>query len=810
MGTWKVIVPEARINWVKNPIALGAANYTAYGTATITRDLSFSYFGYKNYKIVTTNTTSGINLTLQALSNNAHYITYRVHSTSSAGVLRVSIDAGVNWNTPTLLYQEDDWLVYGTSVPAILCSGSTTLTLNYAGSGTWYVGHVQVEIGAYETTPIYGSLKGFTEDGYKWYGENHASMSIRNGWERSGGKIVDLEDTYNFRVLYGQGIGMPPIQHNVQPLALLPGALYAGHKVLPRNLDLMAAPKTNTTTGIAQARSNFINAIKPDLVSPEQPVVFRYTGANANKPVNYHGVYDSGMEFQISAGRIDKPVARFICYDPFAYGVHTEGKELNRQTPVTNANYVLRRIDGLWYNISSAFNGTVSKVVKGIDGTIFIAGAFTNVGDANGDYIVKWNPITQTLSSMGTGIQGGQVMDMLVAPNGDLYVSGSFTGAGGVANTAYVARWSYSASAWQSLSTTSIGAGVRTMAWGHNGTLYLGGDFTNAGGDALADHFCYYTGTTWASVDGLQGPDGTVYKILQAPDGTMYVGGLYTTVNGITVNNIAQYNPYATSPSDGYRALGTGLSGACLAMAIDKNGNLYIGGTFTTANGVTVNNTALWSGVTFIPLGTGTDATVLAMEFDRNNDLWVGGHFLNAGGLTVVDRMAIWGGTTWRTVPVNLPGDATVTCFCFPTGDDVYIGYDTAGTATASLITDVTVSNAGSHSSYPKIGISRSNDGTSLRVLFIRNETTRHNLYLNYDLQKGEELTIDTAPGKKSVYSNYYGPIMRAILRGSDFGNFCLLGGLNKISVFITEAGTPSVLCWIEYKVTHWSADTAV
>jgi len=235
---------------------------------------------------------------------------------------------------------------------------------------------------------------------------------------------------------------------------------------------------------------------------------------------------------------------------------------------------------------------------------------------------------------------------------------------------------------------------------------------------------------------------------------------------------------------------------------------VYIGGTFATANGVTCNKIAVWNGVTFAPLGTGANGNVYRIKFDKYGQLWAGGYFTIMGGLSLTDRMAKWNGTAWFHVPINLPGTPITEDFCFTDDGSIYIGYNTAGTAYASAITNVIVSNSGSHGTYPKIGIIRADDGTSLAIKYIRNETTRQNLYLNYELQKGESLTIDLSQGNKSVVSSCYGPILRAILRGSDFSKFSLLGGTNVISVYISEAGSPTVMCWIEYKLTHWAADT--
>ncbi len=42
---------------------------------------------------------------------------------------------------------------------------------------------------------------------------------------------------------------------------------------------------------------------------------------------------------------------------------------------------------------------------------------------------------------------------------------------------------------------------------------------------------------------------------------------------------------------------GTGTSGTVSALELDNSNNLYVGGTFATAGGVTVNSIALWNGI---------------------------------------------------------------------------------------------------------------------------------------------------------------------------------------------------------------------
>jgi len=821
MGAWNVIIPTFSTNMVLNPVAMGTGNYAAVGagaTVTPTGAEGYSYFGYRHY--LTRNAgavdNSGMTLTLAALSNAIHYVTVRTYGTVSNWDW--SLD-NANFNVPTLLSTEGNWSVYGYQFPAAQANASTTLYLykNAAEAFTWYIGHIQVEARSSPTTPITGDIQGFTAGGYYWNGSAHASSSTRSGQECSGGVVTDLETSYNFRVRYGDGSGMPPLTHHVQGMALLPGALFQGTKVEPRVLDLVSATKANTVAAVSAARKNFINAVKPDRVGEEQPVVFRYTAVNANKPVDFRCYYDSGMEFQVSGGVIDTPVARFICYDPFAYEVHDASAALTTSTTVANADEIVRKIDGTWYNISTDFASTVEALVRGADGCIFIGGSFTNVGDGDGDYIVKWNPYTSALSSLGTGTNGN-VYALAAAPNGDIYLGGVFALAGGVANTVRIAYWDVSASVFAPLSTGINNDGVLTMAFDQSGNLYVGGTFTDIT-DANGDYITKWNGAAFSSLG--TGMNGDVYALACAPNGDIYAGGVFALAGGVAdTAGIARWDGTQWLP------LGTGVAGGLAdvySIAIDKAGNVYIGGNFTTANGVACSNIAMWNGKTFEPLGSGTDSSVMALSFDSNGLLYAGGAFTMAGGVSLANRMAIWNGTTWAHFDASLPGAGDVYAFLptqsyvnsrfsatnpLPSGidsPDLYIGYSSVGTATVSYLN--TVTNPGSASAYPVINIHRAEDGTSAVVEWIKNENTGDTLWCNYSLLKGETLTIDLTPGNRAIYSNFFGNVWRAVLRSSDLSSFRLLPSENYISVFVNPTGAPTITAWLEYPITHWGSD---
>jgi hypothetical protein len=802
MGAWGVILPEEATNMVLNPVAMGTGNYTQRAGTTVTQSTTYSYLGYKSYRVETNADAEGIEITLATLPAGGlaaiHYASMRIRGTLPA-VWVWSLN-GADLRTPNLISIEGDWTIYGCQFSAADSNASTKLYVmqSGAGAGDFYIGHIQVEENTYATTPITGDRQGFTPNGYYWDGTAHASSSVRAANERSGGLVVDLETTYNFRVRYGEGSGMPPITHHVQGMALLPGALYQGHKVEPRVLDLVSATKSNTAAGVAAARKNFLNAVKPDIVSPEQPVVFRYNGTNSDTPVEFHAYYDSGMEFQLSSGVIDKPVARFVAYDPFCYETHTQSKSFSVIQSVADADLAIRKINGSWSNISTDLNtNEVDAIVRGIDGCIYFAGQFDFDGDITKDYIFRWDPYTETISTLGGIVAGGGILALAVAPNGDIYAGGLFASTDAVPNTSKIAYWDISDGAWKSISATNPNGAVYALAFDHSGNLFVGGAFTNLG-DGDGDYISKFVfGTGWVSLGS--GMNNHVMSLAVAQNGDIYAGGYFTLAGGVADTvMIARWDGSDWLPLGS--GITTGTYVGCLLPL--PSGNILAGGLYSEADGVSCANIAEWNGKTFMPLGDGLNNVCGELALNDNGLVYAAGGFTEAGGIALSNRMAVWNGTTWAHLDANLPGAPTVTAILC-VRDNLYLGYNTEGTAYSSYLN--TVTNSGSASAYPIIHIKRAEDGTGAIVEWLKSETTKDTLWLNYNLQKGEELIINLTPGERSIKSSFFGDVWRAVLRSSDLSSFRLLPDTNYISAYVNYDGT--ITAWLEFPITHWSAD---
>jgi hypothetical protein len=126
----------------------------------------------------------------------------------------------------------------------------------------------------------------------------------------------------------------------------------------------------------------------------------------------------------------------------------------------------------------------------------------------------------------------------------------------------------------------------------------------------------------------------TVIALAVDATGNLYAGGWFTTAGGVSANFVAKWDGTAWS------ALGSGMGGGIVsgpwvkALALDAAGNLYAGGYFTTAGGVSANHIAKWDGTAWSALGSGVSGSytlVQALAVDGAGNLYAGGGFTTAG-----------------------------------------------------------------------------------------------------------------------------------------------------------------------------------
>ena len=116
-----------------------------------------------------------------------------------------------------------------------------------------------------------------------------------------------------------------------------------------------------------------------------------------------------------------------------------------------------------------------------------------------------------------------------------LYLGGNFTNAGGIAAADRIVKWD--GVEWHALGTTPLGNGSVFAIANYGGKIYAGGTFVNAGGQAAADYLAVFDGVSWKPFcNSTREPGvqlaGLQVRALQVIGSTLYVGGTFQNANG--------------------------------------------------------------------------------------------------------------------------------------------------------------------------------------------------------------------------------------------------------------------------------------
>ncbi|MCF7674300.1 MAG: VWA domain-containing protein [Akkermansiaceae bacterium] len=328
------------------------------------------------------------------------------------------------------------------------------------------------------------------------------------------------------------------------------------------------------------------------------------------------------------------------------------------------ANHIASWNGVSWSPLGTGMNAPVSSLIEDANLYLHAGGQFTTAGGVAANHVAKWNPRfgLQEWTSLGTGIDaGGGVNALALDLDGNLYVGGNFTGAGGL-TVSHLARWD--GTAWDA-SFPGLNWTVTSLALDAGGKIHAAGLFSTAGG-VPAKGIASWDGTTWSQLGGgIDGTLGTSIPWTLAADltGRIILGGQINSVGGVEVNGLAVWKDAAWS------TLGAGPDLPVNALAFDSSGNLYVGGQFTRVADISANHIARWNGSKWEALGTGLNGTVHALAVDSNDLIYAAGEFTTAAGKPA-QRIAVFDGTTWSSLKGGLNG--TVFALAVDADDNVY------------------------------------------------------------------------------------------------------------------------------------------
>lgn len=394
---------------------------------------------------------------------------------------------------------------------------------------------------------------------------------------------------------------------------------------------------------------------------------------------------------------------------------------------------------GTWDPLGGGTNGPAHALAVSKGGTLgehilYVAGAFSKAGGVPARNVAKYDLDTGKWSALGDGVGTGNSQDVVralaVGPDGTLYAGGNFAG-NGTTHGRGLARWD--GTAWKSLGDVGPTSSFYVAALAADGDrICAGGRIASAGGTPASHVACYTPATgTWDPLSGgvRGGPVASVVAVnaLALRGTTLHVGGQFTEAGGgaVAARNVVAYD----LGGGGWSALGDG-TGVVTALAV-LGGDLYAG-QLSGASRLSRWDGAAWETIDLGPTGVvnvealtpvgpalyagftapfvfgegASNPSAFLFRYDPTSKTWAvpgssGGlqsrtRALAAGpdsrlyaagdfrfaGTTRADFVATWDGTSWTPLGDGLDGPAQAVA----EGDGrVYVGGAFSGTSSGDV-----------------------------------------------------------------------------------------------------------------------------
>ena len=263
-------------------------------------------------------------------------------------------------------------------------------------------------------------------------------------------------------------------------------------------------------------------------------------------------------------------------------------------------------------------------------GNLVAGGYFETAGPVVAHHVAMLN--NDTWAPIGSGVE--TAVFALEEHGGNLIAGGEMHA--GQALAERILQWD--GVSWQPIAPVLDGPVYALASYGND--LIVGGSFTVANGDTV-NSVVRWDGTSWSPMG--QGIQGTVLA-LEVYNGEVIAGGNFTS----PTFGIARWDGSAWQP------LGLGVSSSVVSLEVHGT-DLIVGGSFIYADTLLVRRIAQWNGTSWDSLGWGVAGThwdttpYVHTLLSHGGNLYAGGSFIKAGGLTV-ENVASWDGTTWNAL----------------------------------------------------------------------------------------------------------------------------------------------------------------
>ena len=368
-----------------------------------------------------------------------------------------------------------------------------------------------------------------------------------------------------------------------------------------------------------------------------------FSGETQNKIIrlNSNGSKDTSFNSSFSVTN-----STFVFYD---IKIQSNGKILcgggftGRGSILNENNLVRFNSDGSTdtLNIGVGFNENVQSIAFNSEGKIFLGGLFTLFSGSSQNRIIKTlNYSLDPTFDIGTGFNG-EINSIKFQSDGKILAGGVFTSYQGFTGNTYLMRLNTDGSRDTSFNVGNAFNGtIESIAVQSDGKILAGGLFTTSTGTTPTRLARVNSNgsidTSFQTGAGFTG--GNVLTVALQSDEKILVGGVFTTFSGSSRNKIARLNSNGsldTSLPSGFQSTSTvNVS----AIAIQSDGKILLGGAYTFYSGLTQNRfiriNSNGSKDTTFDIGTGFNSGVSSIAIQSDGKILVGGSFSTYQGST--------------------------------------------------------------------------------------------------------------------------------------------------------------------------------
>jgi hypothetical protein len=730
---------------------------------------------------------------------------------------------------------------------ATTCYAKVRKPAHVGSSGYVYVDAMQLENKPYATTYCDGD-----QPGCSWLGTAHASQSYRSKYAL-GGRTLNFKTDLKLAVMEYQSAGMPDVDNKLQELNNSGGQYNSATVLKSRLMTLYCMSTTKNLQELMEVRQTLISAAAPDATAnsgtmlrlryqlytsgydkpPYVPAVVA-PDLEVGTPLEVDVLYAGGLAGLVDNIRREKIALQFLeltppsIKEPFqkfwnlgAVATSSDNYRLIRQNtdgkgqgnatagaltygpvePLTQMNQLSYDPFGsLW----GAGNGKLWEYPYGsnvpnvltTNGQVYSVAFYNDVAIACGDFTVPFNRRIR---------RQGQ------AASWEGYSGGS------------AALYHVNVTRAKELITGGIKL-LRVESVFNSGSIV---DLQNGSSDAAFDN-----------LESGGNPDVAIYTSCEALSGYVYIGGRFQKYNyafqsQFDVNSLCRLKLKSNGQIDTATlerppggALNTDPTKSVKKIINLPNGDLIIAGDFATGGGLVRYLGNRYE--TVEKRGLFTTAHDLAINPDGSNTFWVGTdngwYFFN--GVEFV--RAGMGDASTAGARVHLLATEN------KGRQMAFDRVSTAGNAANEFRYEALLSanNQGTSPVYPTLELKcplslAQTGGTLWQVLFSKvivygliNYTTGKRIsFKELEVQPEEVIRFNLNPDELSISSDSRPNLIATVSQGSDYLNFALMPGVNRLGllfepVYTVSSGTPPTIPpylygRLHYQNTHYSFDAA-